>query len=78
MPHIVNAAIAASVRAELARAGISARQLAEALGQNRGWAHRRLARKDPAPFTAADLARIADYLDIPLSRLIEQPTSKAS
>ncbi|AEA27874.1 hypothetical protein Psed_5747 [Pseudonocardia dioxanivorans CB1190] len=68
---VTAASVAANVRAELARAGLSARQLAEALGENRGWAHRRLSLRDPKPFEIDELARVATHLQVPLSRLIE-------
>lgn len=76
MPDTVTAAIAGSVRAELARAGISARQLAAEFGVNRGWAHRRLA--GMTPFTPAELVRIAAHLGIPVTRLYDSGETATS
>jgi transcriptional regulator with XRE-family HTH domain len=56
-------AVAAAVRAELARAGVSGRQLARDLGLSPGKVQRRLAGREP--FRAGELGEIAAYLRIP-------------
>lgn len=76
MPNsVTTASVAANLRAELARAGISARQLAEELGENRGWVHRRIALRNPQSSTIDDLSRIATHLGVPVTRLIEPVTA---
>lgn len=66
-------AVAAAVRAELARAGISGRRLSRDLGG--GWTagktQRRLAGKEP--LRVGELAQIAEYLDIPVQRFFVAP-----
>jgi hypothetical protein len=71
-----NATVAAAVRAELARAGVSRRQLARHLGVAPSYLDRRLAPPSSADdclpaFPIEQLSRVADVLGIPLSRLLE-------
>lgn len=66
-------AVAAAVRAELARAGVSGRQLAGDLGWTPAYIGRRLKPNDPRPFRVDEVGRIAAYLDIPLERLYAPP-----
>jgi transcriptional regulator with XRE-family HTH domain len=77
-PHTPVAAVAAAVRAELARAGISGRKLARDLGWTHGWIARRLAVEDPHPFRVDELARIAEHLDVPMTRFVETADKAAS
>lgn len=62
--------VAASVRAELARAGISARRLADHLTINRGQLHRRL--NGEVSFRAEELVAIAAELGIPASTFLDE------
>ena len=59
---------AANVRAELARAGVSGRSAALALG----WSPSRMARRlsGETPFTVEEVAALAQHLEIPLGVLI--------
>lgn len=61
--------VAAAVRAELARVGISGRQLARDMGWTPAYLGRRLKLNNPRPFRVDELARIAEHLGVPLSRL---------
>lgn len=61
--------VAAAVRAEIARAGLSHRKLAAAMGINRGVLHRRL--NGTVRFRADELQAIADYLGVPVSRFYD-------
>jgi hypothetical protein len=63
-------AVAASVRAELARKGVSGRQLARDLEWSPGKTQRRLAGEHP--FDAGELTQIADYLGIPAAAFFPQ------
>ena len=65
--------VAAAVRAELARAGISGRQLARDLGWSPAFAERRLA--GTTPLRVDDLIEIAGYLAIPIERFTEHVAS---
>ncbi|WP_295819261.1 helix-turn-helix transcriptional regulator [uncultured Deinococcus sp.] len=67
---LTNTAVAAAVRAELARAGVSGRQLGRDLGWSPAFVHRRLLSKGPAPFKIEELARIAEYLGISVSTFV--------
>lgn len=74
--ELVAGQIAAEVRAEMARQGISQQALADRLG----WLQNRLSRritdgKTSVPFTVAELASVADALGVPLSRFL--PASAA-
>jgi transcriptional regulator with XRE-family HTH domain len=69
-------ATAAAVRAEAARQRISGVALAKRLGVSQAWMSRRLGGRQP--FDIGELARVAEALDVPLSRLVPdaQDTSK--
>lgn len=64
--------VSASVRAELARVRISGKQLARDLGIPYPILARRL--NGEVAFRADQLARIAEYLDIPVQRLYGPPS----
>lgn len=66
--------VAAAVRAELARKGVSGRQLARDLDWSPGKTQRRLA--GDYPFDAGELTQIAEYLGIPAATFF--PASVAS
>lgn len=66
---LTNATVAAAVRAELARAGVSGRKLARELDWTPGFVQRRLAGRDP--FRVDELGRIAEYLRIPATTFLE-------
>ena len=79
MPPPTTAAVAAAVRAEMARAGISRRALARALGVDKAWLDRRLSPHADAPpsFTVEQLHSIAKQLDVPFAYLAESGTTPA-
>lgn len=54
--------IAAALRAEMARAGVSGRQLAERVGKNHQWVQHRMSGK--VALTTDDLRPIASALDL--------------
>lgn len=60
--------VAANVRAELARKGISQTELAAKLDVSQPFISRRLLAR--VPFDVAELAGIAEILDIPMSVLV--------
>jgi transcriptional regulator with XRE-family HTH domain len=61
-------ALAANLRAELARQRISGRELSRLLGENVSWTHRRLA--GAQEITVDDLYRIAQVLHVPVGVLL--------
>ena len=61
--------VAAAVRAELARAGISGRQLASAIELSPAAMDRRL--NGAVPLRVDELIQIADFLGIPIERFTE-------
>lgn len=63
--------MAASVRAELARANISQRQLADHLGKSHTYVQRRAS--GALSFSADDLIAIAEVLNIPAGRFFDAP-----
>lgn len=67
--------VAANVRAELARKGLSQRALADVLGKSQTYIYRRL--NGETPFTIDDLALIAGHLEIPLAALIADSSPAA-
>jgi hypothetical protein len=73
VPEIVHP-IASSVRAELARAGKSGRQLATEME----WHYPHLARRlsGDVEFSAAEVARIAAHLHLPIARLFGPPLDR--
>lgn len=65
-----NQDIAANVRAEAARRQVTQAQLADRLGLKQpGMSRRMLGR---VPFSASELATVADVLEIPVANLIGQ------
>lgn len=67
---LTDTTVAAAVRAELARAGVSGRQLARDLGWTPGKTQRRLAGTEP--FRAGELGAIAEYLQIPAATFLAE------
>ncbi len=67
---VTNASVAAAVRAEVARAGMTGRQLGRELGWTPGFVHRRMSGKDP--FRVEELGQIADLLQIPVVTLLPE------
>lgn len=61
----------AAVRAELARAGLSQRELARRLNVSHTYITMRT--KGVIAFNVTDLARVAEVLDIPVAVLVAQP-----
>lgn len=68
--------IGRNVRAELARLGKGQDALADLLGVSQPQISKRLA--GVIGFEAAELVRIAAEFDIPMSRLVETPTSASA
>lgn len=60
--------VAANVRAELARKGITQTDLAAELSKSQPWISRRLSGR--VPFNVAELAAIASVLDIAVTELL--------
>lgn len=69
-------AVAANVRAEMARAKVGQRALAKVLGKSQTYMYRRL--NGETPFNIDDLAVIAEQLDIPLTVLIADSTKQVA
>lgn len=78
MADTVHDPVAAAVRAELARANISGRQLAADFDLPYHIISSRLRRKDAVAFKAEELARIAAYLDVPIARLYGPPVQASA
>lgn len=69
--------IGAAVRAELARANVSGRQLARDLGWGAGYVTRRTS--GAVSFRVDELRQIATYLGIPIGRLLDpEPVADGS
>lgn len=68
-------AIASSVRAELARKDLSGRQLAANLGWSTDAVQRRLS--GTVPFTAAELATVAEHLGVSITKFYEPCESRS-
>jgi transcriptional regulator with XRE-family HTH domain len=78
VPVVARTAInstAGSVRAELARRGITGRELAAALGRSERTVRRRLS--GDLPFTVDELTAVAGFLDIPVGSLLPEPERAA-
>lgn len=69
MATTASSSVARNVRAELARRKISQQTIAAALGKSQAWIYRRLS--DKVSFTIDELDQIAQCIDAPLSKLIE-------
>lgn len=63
----LNAQVAAEVRAEMGRRGMSNAELARLLGVSEAWTTRRLGRRAESPLSLVDLQRIAAALRVPLA-----------
>lgn len=61
--------VAAEVRAELARRQISGRRLGLALGWSQYYVSARL--RGEVPFSLADLKRMAEYLEVPVTKFFQ-------
>lgn len=61
--------VALAIRVEMLRQGVTTTDLAERIGEQYLWLHRRL--KGTTPFLLEDVNRIAEALNTPMSRLIE-------
>jgi transcriptional regulator with XRE-family HTH domain len=57
-----------AIRVEMVREGLTTTDLAERIGEQYLWLHRRL--KGTTPFLLEDLQRIAEALRVPMSRLV--------
>ena len=68
---LTHADVAASVRAELARVGVSGRQAARDLD----WAPARMERRlnGTTPFSINELAQVANYLGLPIALFVSPP-----
>jgi transcriptional regulator with XRE-family HTH domain len=64
----LNLAVAERVRVAMSGAGLSQRAIAEQLGVSQQWVSRRIAGR--VAFNLAELARVANVLDVPISDLI--------
>lgn len=63
--------IAANVRAEVARRGVSQSALAELLGMNQAGISRRLSGR--IDFSASEIAALAEYLSVPVNAFFNTP-----
>ena len=65
--------VALAIRVEMLRQDVGTTELAERLGEQYLWLHRRL--KGITPFYLEDINRIAVALNTPVARLIESETA---
>ena len=72
---MTTAQIVGTVRAELARARVSHREMARRLGWPNGLLARRLSGE--VEFSASELAAIAEQLSVPVGRFYETPRDPA-
>ena len=63
----VNAQVAAEIRAEMGRRGMSNAELARLLGVSEAWTTRRLGKRADTVLNLADMQRIAAALSTPLA-----------
>lgn len=63
----LNAQVAAEVRAEMGRRGMSNAELARSLGVSEAWTTRRLGKRADTPLNLVDLQRVAAALAVPLA-----------
>lgn len=75
-PSEIHEAVAAEVRAELARQQMSQSELARRLGVNQPWISRRLI--GTVPLDVRELAQIAEILRIPTTRFFPPPPERAA
>lgn len=71
----VTAAVAAEVRAEVARKQISQEKLAERVGCSRPYLQRRLT--GTTPFDVAELALVAEALGVPMTQFLPEEVRAA-
>ena len=69
MSNSLPVTVGAAVRAEMARKGIFQQHVADVLGVTRQSVSRRLTGE--IPFDVGELERVADLLNVPLSRFLE-------
>ena len=74
MPSPLNDAVAAEVRAEVARQALTQQQLADRLGEGQWWVSRRLT--GDVAWEIADLMRVAEALGVQVTQFI--PAAVAS
>jgi transcriptional regulator with XRE-family HTH domain len=74
--EILARAVAAEVRAEMARQQVNQQQVAEVLGFSRQALSRRITGE--IPFDVAELGQIAHFLGVPVSRLMPATNGIAS
>lgn len=69
-----------AISARVADAGLSDREFARKLGVSHNWVHRHLRADPPAPFSVADVERIAAALGVPVTQLLPtaEPTGGGS
>ena len=68
MPSSLNDAVAAEVRAEVARQALTQQQVADRIGERQYWVSRRLTGE--VQWEVADLVRVADALGVPITQFI--------
>lgn len=68
--------IAAEVRAEMGRQGISSAALARKLGVSEAWTSRRLSINGDQTMDLDDLPRIADVLGVPIAELLPREVGR--
>lgn len=64
----LNDAVAAEVRAEVARQALTQQQVADRLGEKQWWVSRRLT--GDVAWDVADLVRVADALGVPVAKFL--------
>lgn len=75
---LLNAYVAAEIRAEMGRQGLVNADIARALGVSEAWTTRRLSRKSAdTVINLADLERIAQALNVPALRLVAAAARQA-
>lgn len=65
-----------ALRAEMARAGVDQKQIAEALGYSPSQVTKRM--RGEIPWRVTELQAIAIYLKVPVTALIDEPTTADS
>lgn len=75
MTASIRADVAAALRAEMARAGITQRELAEKIGKQQWWISYRATGR--VACDVEDLALISEALGVPLARFLPAPASAA-
>jgi hypothetical protein len=70
MTQSLSASVAAEIRAEMARQGVSQTKLSEVLGRSQAYVSRRLVEAPEVPFHLADLECIAQHLGVPMAHFL--------